>query len=87
MLERSKSYPVFDGKQAIRAADPEDVIGLKVQAMTNDPDRKPQELGDIEALMRLYGSKLDWGRIQEYYDLFGIGDDGRRMKERFRRVK
>jgi len=87
MLERAKKYPVFDGKQAIRAADPEDVIGMKVQAMTNDPDRKPQELADIEALMRLYGSKLDWERVQEYYDIFGIGDDGKRMKERFGRVK
>jgi hypothetical protein len=87
MLERAKSYPVFDGKQTIRAADPEDVIGLKVQAMTNDPERKPQELADIEALMRLHGSKLDWGRIQEYYDTFGVGDDGKRMKVRFGRVK
>lgn len=87
MIERAKSYPVFGGKLAIKAADPEDVIGLKVQALTNDPDRKPQELADIEALMRRFGSKLDWERIQEYYDTFDVGDDGKQMKERFGRVK
>ncbi len=69
MLARAKSYSVFDGKGNIRAVDPEDVIGLKVQAMTNDPDRKPQDLSDIEALLRLYGPKLDWARIQTFYDM------------------
>jgi hypothetical protein len=87
MLARAKSYAVFGGKQTIRSVDPEDVIGLKVQALTNDPNRKPQELADIEALMRLYGSKLDWARIQEYYDIFGVGEDARRVRERFGRAE
>ena len=79
-IARAKSYPVFGGKQTLRRADPEDVIGLKVQAMVNDPARKPQELADIEALMRLYGAKLDWRRIQEYCDIFGIGEDFKRLE-------
>jgi hypothetical protein len=83
MLSRAKSYPLFGGTQSIKSADPEDVIGLKVQALTNDPDRKPQELADIEALMKLYGPRLDWRRVQEFYDIFGMGEDARRMKERF----
>jgi hypothetical protein len=87
MLARAKSYAVFSGKQTIKSAEPEDVIGLKVQALTNDPNRKPQELADIEALMRLYGSKLDWKRIQEYYDIFGAGEEARRLRERFGRVE
>jgi hypothetical protein len=44
-------------------------------------------LADIEALMRLYGSKLDWKRIQEYYDIFGAGEEARRLRERFGRVE
>lgn len=87
MLARAKSYPVFGGKQNVRAADPEDLIGLKVQAVTNDPERKPQDIADIEALMQLYGSKLDWGRVQEFYDIFGIGAEGKTLKGRFARVK
>ena len=66
MLARAKRYKVFGGKQTIRVANPEDVIGLKVQAMVNDPDRKAQEVADIEMLMRLYGAKLDWQRIEDF---------------------
>ena len=87
MLARAKSYGVFDGKGNIRAVDPEDVIGLKAQAMTNDPDRKPQDLSDIEALMRLYGPKLDWERIRTFYDMFGMGNEVKSLRERFGRVK
>lgn len=86
MLARAKSYPVFGKKQKVKAADPEDVIGLKVQAMVNDPDRKLQELADIERLMALFGSKLDWERIQEYYDIFSLGEEAKRLKERFGRA-
>lgn len=86
MLTRAKSYPVFGAKQTVKAADPEDVIGLKIQATVNDPDRKPQELADIERLMSLYGSKLDWKRIQEYYDIFGLGEEAKRLRKRFGRA-
>lgn len=87
MLARAKSYPVFGEQRIVKAADPEDVIGLKVQAMVNDPDRKPQELADIERLMSLYGSKLDWKRIQEYYDIFGLGEEAERLRKRFGRAR
>jgi hypothetical protein len=60
MLQRAKSYPVFGGTQSVRAVDPEDIIGLKVQAMFNDPTRRSQEVADIERLAILYGQKLDW---------------------------
>ena len=83
MLARAKSYPVFAGTQEVRAVDPEDVIGLKVQAMVNDPDRRTQELADIERLMTPYGERLDWERIQEYYDLFNRGEEARQLRKRY----
>ena len=83
MLARAKNYKVFGGKQTIRVADPEDLVGLKVQAMVNDPDRKPQEVADMEMLMSLHGAKLDWQRIQEFYDIFGLRGEASRLKERF----
>ena len=83
MLARAKSYSAFGGKHRVRAVDPEDVIGLKVQAMTNDPGRRTQELNDIERLAGLYGSKLDWERIQDFYRLFGLEEEALRLKERF----
>ncbi len=83
MLTRAKSYPVFGGTQTLRAVDPEDVIGLKVQAMVNDPDRRTQELADIERLMALYGQKLDWPRIQEFYELFNLGEEAKQLRQRY----
>ena len=87
MLTRAKSYRVFGEKQTVKVVDPEDVIGLKVQGMVNDPDRKAQEAADIERLMGIYGSKLDWKRIQEYYELFRLGQEAKRLRKRFGRAQ
>ena len=83
MLARAKGYAVFDGTETLRAVDPEDVIGLKVQAMVNDTDRRTQELADIERLMVLYGRRLDWDRIEEHYDLFDLGEDAKKLRQRY----
>lgn len=83
MLARAKSHPVFGGSQNVKIADPEDVIGLKVQAMVNDPNRKSQEIADIERLMALYGQKLDWPRIHEFYELFNLGEEAKQLSQRY----
>ena len=83
MLQRAESYPVFGGAQSLKAADAEDVIGLKVQAMCNDVTRGAQERADIERLMNRYGKRLDWARVEEYYKLFGHGEEMKSLKERF----
>lgn len=64
-------------------AQPEDVIGLKVQAIANDPLRRQQDRLDIEALMERYGSRLNWERIHSYYELFELGAGARALKNRF----
>jgi hypothetical protein len=51
--------------------------------MSNDPERMAQERNDIERLMARYGRRLNWDRIQEFYDLFGLGDEAKRLRERF----
>lgn len=83
MLDRARTLPVFGGTQRIKVLEAEDVIGLKVQARVNDSQRLAQETADIEALMSLYGSRLDWNRIQEFYDLFDLGQEAQRLRERF----
>lgn len=83
MLERAQSYPVFDGTVTVKVLQPEDVIGFKVQGMANNPMRVTQDLVDIETLMAYYRHKLDWARIQEYFDLFELGQEGRRLREQF----
>ena len=87
MLERAKAYSVFSAKFTIRTLEPEDVIGLKVQAMSNDPQRRAQEVSDIEKLCALYGTRLDWQRILEFYRVFDIEADALDLKIRFGNVK
>ena len=83
MLERSRAQPIFAGRQVIKVLEPEDVIGFKVQALANNPIRRKKEEVDIEALMAQLGSRLDWSRIQEYYDLFDLGEEARQLRARF----
>jgi len=87
MLDRAKDYPALGGKQSLRTAQPEDVIGLKVQAMFNDPERRAQEQSDIERLMAQYGRRLEWERIQEFYEVFGLADEAKKLRERFDRAQ
>ena len=87
MLERAKDYPALGEKQSLRAAQPEDVIGLKVQAMFNDPERRSQEQNDIERLIAHYGRRLDWNRIEEYYEIFGLTEEATKLRERFDRAQ
>ena len=51
---------------------PEDLIGLKVQAFSNDRTREPIDLYDIETLMKLHGEGLDWELVGEYFELFDL---------------
>jgi hypothetical protein len=81
MLQRATLYPIFDGSRTVRAVQPEDLVGLKVQAMVNDPARQAQETADIETLASLYGTRWDWGAIQEYFDLFELGDRARALRQ------
>lgn len=55
-----------EGMHFVRA---EDLIGLKIQAYTNDPNREFQDKADIQFLIRTV-TVLDWPRIKSYADLF-----------------
>jgi len=54
---------------------PEDVIGLKLQAMCNDSSRYTSDLADIEWLMRHYWAKMDMKLIKEYFDIFSLNEE------------
>lgn len=70
MLEKAKEMDVFEGKIKIKILRPEDIIGLKLQALINDPNRGPREYLDIETLMAHYGANLDWQTIKDYFSIF-----------------
>ena len=47
------------------------IIGLKVQALSNDPRRERGDVADIELLTERYSREIDWERVREYFALFG----------------
>lgn len=82
MLERAELKTVFDGQQPIPVIIPEDLIGLKVQAIANKPSRTALDRTDIEGLMQIYGDQLDWQRIADYFALFEMTELYLELKER-----
>lgn len=85
MLERAIDKPVFGGALTLRVLQAEDVIGLKVQASTNDPKRRARECADIEALLEIYHDTIDRDRLEEYYRLFDRLNEWEELRERFPR--
>ena len=70
MLQRASDLPAFAGSLNVRTLRPDDIIGLKVQALTNDPRRERRDLVDIELLAERYSGTIDWERVREYFALF-----------------
>jgi hypothetical protein len=48
----------------------EGMIGLKIQAYTNDQDRELQDKADIKSIIEKTAD-LDWNQVKTYADLFG----------------
>ncbi len=57
------------GPEEIKFVKPEDLIGLKIQAYSNDPTRELQDKADIQYLMENI-TDLNWEKIKTYADLF-----------------
>lgn len=68
MLARATPH-VIHGVTAVPVVQPEDVIGLKVQASSNDPRRLVLDLADIERLLTAR-TDVDLARVREYFVLF-----------------
>ncbi len=71
MLDRARAAATPDAALSVPVVEPEDLIGLKLQALANDPERFHRECADIEALARFRADSLDWNRVREYHLLFG----------------
>jgi hypothetical protein len=69
MLDRAVEKGLYGGELTVRVLIPEDIIGLKLQAITNDPKRRAMDMADIKALASVPGRQLDWALIERYADL------------------
>jgi predicted nucleotidyltransferase len=71
MMRRAQEHLVFDGEFEVKTLLPEDLIGLKVQAISNDPqNRYPVDAPDIQRILGLHRDKMDMGLVREYFRLF-----------------
>jgi predicted nucleotidyltransferase len=83
MLHRARKIPIFDGQYEIPVVIPEDLIGLKLQAMINNPERKTLELADIERLLGHFHHTMDWQLLREYFELFSLQEDFEGLKAKY----
>jgi len=74
MLKRAKKHRILKN-QEVPVVIPEDIIGLKVQSMANNPDRKSLDMADIEYLLREKLKDMNLDLIREYFELFERGED------------
>jgi len=82
MLERVEEKKIFDQSMTIKVLKIEDIIGFKIQAMANDDSRKHSDLEDIESLMSLHKTSLDWNTMEKYFALFGFNELFEDLKRR-----
>lgn len=75
MLKRAQEYDILKGKFKAKVISPEDIIGLKIQASTNDPARSSRDWADIEEILKRHADKLDLKLLREYFTLFDREDD------------
>lgn len=68
----------------VRVVDVEGLIGLKLQALVNDPARRRQDEADIVSLLTLHLPALDRALLDEYFGLLDRADDLARFLEEAR---
>jgi len=73
MLERYEIREIEDIK--VKVLKPEDMIGLKVQAIANSPERKIKELYDIESIVEKFKDNIKWEVVKEYFEIFELNKD------------
>ena len=75
MMRRAEKKEVFDGEYEVKTLLPEDLIGLKIQAIYNDPENRFLiDAPDIQRLLALHKDKMDMQLVREYFKIFGKED-------------
>ena len=71
MMRNADLKPVFGGELQVNTVRPEDLIGLKVQAISNDPENRYLiDKPDIQRLLKLHRDKMDMELVREYFRVF-----------------
>lgn len=75
MIQRAVKMKVFEGLYDVKTLLTEDLIGLKIQAISNDPENRFMiDAQDIKRLLALHQDKMDMELVREYFKIFGKED-------------
>jgi uncharacterized protein YbcI len=75
MMKRARRNPVFDGEFEVKTLTPEDLIGLKIQAIFNDPNNRfIVDAPDIQQILQIHTNKMDMKLVREYFKIFDKED-------------
>ncbi len=83
MLKRAVKKDLFEETITVKVLLPEDIIGLKVQAFANQPNRKILELEDIKNLIMANSTDLDWEIIKDHFALFNLNTLYKELKDAY----
>lgn len=83
MLTRARELPILGGARLMKVLRPEDIIGLKVQALANNPEREQRDLSDITALADAQNGRMDWALLEEFFRLFKRDKEFGALKARY----
>jgi predicted nucleotidyltransferase len=83
MLSRSKNVSLCNNSIELKVIAPEDLIGLKLQALVNDETRREHELADIRMILKHFADHLDWTIIEDHFILFNQQPLFKQLKERY----
>lgn len=86
MLQRAVVKELIGRTIGVKVVLVEDLIGLKIQAMVNDPTRRSGDLADIEALLEIHHARLNWELLEEYFRLFEQNNLLQRLQEKYGRT-
>lgn len=74
MLDRVNKFEIFDNKIKVNILKPEDLIGLKLHAIKNDPSRKTNDLIDIILVLKINKNIIDFNIIKDYCEILSLND-------------
>lgn len=85
MLKEKQLETIYNGEMSVPVLKPEDIIGLKIQALANNPQRVELEKNDIKSILEKYHGSIDWNKLKEYFSLFSLIDYYETLKKEYKK--
>ncbi len=82
MLQRAEERDAFNGAVKIKVLKPEDIIGLKLQAIKNNPSREKRNMTDIESLLFIHKNNIDWHLVEKYCRILEMDEFYKKLRNK-----